>query len=169
MRIAKVRETKTESKVGSIRSVVALPAVELGEAVCEYVTAVKSDSPIEYFTIFGMNFEKKVLPNEASLLENQAKYFEYGVLSRQLTERQVEAIQNRAKEIFLRYRDKTTGRLQEVSMFSIMILKKIGEIGEYNLGVIQPAAVSEEVDPLEPVGNVRDELYKAQRRERKEK
>jgi len=63
----------------------------------EYVLAVRPDAPFEFITIGGECFPKKIYPPEASLVTNQDKRYDAGVLVRMLTEKQASALKTRAK------------------------------------------------------------------------
>lgn len=69
----------------------------------EYVTGLLESAPIEYVTLGGINFEKKVLPPDASLTENAGKQFFPRRIVRLFTEKQAKAIREEAEKhiIFL--------------------------------------------------------------------
>jgi len=57
-----------------------------------YVNSVKSESPIDYFTVGGLNFQKLLIPRASGYLENDGKYFAPLTLVRKLTKKQAEAL-----------------------------------------------------------------------------
>jgi hypothetical protein len=67
-----------------------------------YVTGVKSDCPVEGFTLMGIAFHKFVYPVEKSISANQDKVYMPQLVARILAENQVEDIKKRAKEVSFR-------------------------------------------------------------------
>lgn len=57
-----------------VRATVEMPPDD-GTEKKPYVTAVKIDAPFETVCLFGLNFEKQVLPAEASLVENSGRQY----------------------------------------------------------------------------------------------
>lgn len=99
--------TKSKNESGTVaiaeniapaRKPIELPPKNDDEELIEYVIAVKPnlpdgrENPIEYFTIAGESFQKRVYPPEASLAENQNKNFPPGLVTRYYTKRQADII-----------------------------------------------------------------------------
>lgn len=63
----------------------------------DFVVGVKQDAPFEYCAIGGINFEKRVFPNEASLTKNAGKTFNPRKILRKLTKKQYNALLEEAK------------------------------------------------------------------------
>lgn len=57
-----------------------------------YITAIKANAPFEVCHLGGINFEKSVLPESATLVTNTGKPFFPKLLSKMLTKKQAEAI-----------------------------------------------------------------------------
>lgn len=70
-----------------------IPSPQKDEAVESYITAVKANAPLEYFTLGGITFEKAVLPEKASLVSMSEKQKFFPQLPCKLmTKSQAEAI-----------------------------------------------------------------------------
>lgn len=82
------------------RKALRLPDVD-GEREYEYVCALKQDAPMFCIHILGINFQKYVIPADASFRTNQDKHYSSQVLCFWLTEKQREAIEKRAKEVII--------------------------------------------------------------------
>lgn len=84
--------------IAPAREPLKLPEKKDNEDLIEYVIAVKPvlpdgrENPIEYFTIGGESFQKRVYPPDASLASNQNKQFQPGLVTRFYTKRQAEAL-----------------------------------------------------------------------------
>lgn len=99
--VARVSEEKTREKKG--RKPAVLPEAVGEQAV--YINTLKPKCPVEYLSILGLNFDKIVLPTDASLTKNEGKSFPAGYIARWLSSNQVEALRNRAKEVFFYSKD----------------------------------------------------------------
>lgn len=67
------------------------PAAE-NEKAEVYITALKANAPFEVCHLGGLNFEKSVLPDAATLPTNAGKPFFPKLLSKMMTKKQAEAI-----------------------------------------------------------------------------
>lgn len=94
--VAKVPEEKTKEK--RMRKPATLPE-PVGEQSI-YINTLKTDCPVEFLCLLGLNFDKTVLPPDASLTKNEGKPFQAGYIARWLAPNQVEALKNRAKEVY---------------------------------------------------------------------
>lgn len=87
-----------ENNVKPLRTIpFVLPQDKENKAI-EFVVGLKRDAPFEYCTIGGINFEKYVLPNEASLMKNIGKIFMPNRVLRLLTQKQSESLWEEAKK-----------------------------------------------------------------------
>ena len=71
--------------------------VDTESPAIDFVVGVKQDAPFEYCVIGGVNFEKRVFPNEASLAKNAGKTFNPRKILRKLTKKQYNALLEEAK------------------------------------------------------------------------
>ena len=85
---------KTNSLLGVRLNPFVIP--EDGEPPIKYITALKVDAPFEYYTIGGINFEKSVMPSEATYRDNYGKQFYPQYLAKLLTKKQADAIKQEA-------------------------------------------------------------------------
>lgn len=69
-----------------------IPSADDKELVMVYITAIKANAPFEVCHLGGINFEKSVLPDSATLVGNSGKQFFPRLLSKQLTKKQADAI-----------------------------------------------------------------------------
>lgn len=143
------------------------------EPLQAYVTAVLSTSPIYSFCIGGINFDRFVLPTEASLQGNEGKYYAPKFIVRMLTKSQVEAIKKRATELVLivpkRQNHKFTGKegsekeyldSYEIKASDIMVLEPIDKFNPVFMPVMPNR--EEEKPQAESTESLKDELYKQQ-------
>ena len=75
----------------------ALP-VEPDAPTIDFVVGLKQDAPFEYCAIGGINFEKRVFPNKASISKNIGKTFYPRKILRKLTKNQYNALLEEAKK-----------------------------------------------------------------------
>lgn len=69
-----------------------IPPAAANEKAEVYITAIKANAPFEVCHIGGINFEKSVLPDAATLPTNTGKPFFPKLLSKMMTKKQAEAI-----------------------------------------------------------------------------
>lgn len=69
-----------------------IPQSDDKELAQVYVTAIKANAPFEVCHLGGINFEKSVIPDAATLVGNTGKQFFPKLLSKMLTKKQAEAI-----------------------------------------------------------------------------
>ena len=143
------------------------------DEVFDYVTAIKMDSEVEYLTIAGINFEKKVMPNSASFVSEQEKFHMPKILCRQLTEKQAKAIAERAKEVdieipmrqnlrFGQYPDEPEympGR--NVKASDVIVLCKVSEYGQLE-GDKKITNREDQLTPERTNENPKEEMYRVQ-------
>lgn len=151
---AKVREPKK------------LPSVGEKESVREYICALTKDSPVLSLTLLGINFDKRVLSPDHSLVENMQTPQEYGVVSRTLTDNQVSALRERAKEKIVEWREKGTRKLCRVPAAKLLFITPIEEYNPVSTEFYSPPKESEIVEE-EETGDIKEEIYKQQRKKRK--
>jgi len=82
-----------------------LPEKGKDEVFC-YVTAIKQDSPFDYQYFDGVDFSKGVYHPDASLKKNDGKKFFPMLQTKLLTEKQAEAIWERAKKRIKKINDR---------------------------------------------------------------
>lgn len=102
-----------------------IPFPQTSETAFDYVCTLKNDSPIEYYTLGGITFAKRIYPNEKSLAENQEKVYSHGIPTVKLTPSQYAAMQ---KEIDSRevYVFKQNSQLREAKkLSSLLVLCKV--------------------------------------------
>jgi hypothetical protein len=78
------------------------PEITENEEVFDYVTAVKQESPLEYFQIGSVNFEKRVFPSKASETAHKNEYFAPMYLVRKMSVKQASVLNDRAKQTYVR-------------------------------------------------------------------
>jgi len=134
----------TKTKVNKPRQPFVLPAVS--GKTRQYVCAINPDSPFSYLTVGGIDFQKRVLPPEASLTENDGKQFDYGYLVREFSENQIEAIFNRAKEKECQYRS-DDGEILNSNVADHIILVPVEEFKDivFNDSPVAVRDLSEEI------------------------
>lgn len=72
---------------------------EIGQDQQEkYIVAVKPDAPFDYRVFCGITWQKRVRAEEASMVKNQDKFFDWGWATCWLSERQVQYIKARASK-----------------------------------------------------------------------
>ncbi|RLD10052.1 MAG: hypothetical protein DRI56_03250 [Chloroflexota bacterium] len=172
MYVAKAGVMSSTAVAYKVRKPAKLPPLGENEATEYYITALKPDAPIESVTLLGINFDKRVLPNAASLKENQGQYFEFGVLCRPLTKKQVEALWERAKMVDVRWRDKNTGELKSCLASELIILVKEDEYNPISSpSFYQAGAESLEInEPKIPEGSeLKEVLMETQRKKGRNK
>ena len=70
-----------------------IPSPQKDEVAESYITAVRANSPIEYFTLGGITFEKSVLPEQASVVSaNENQRFFPQLPCKLMTKSQADAI-----------------------------------------------------------------------------
>ena len=155
-----------------LRKAFALPEKAQEEQTFDYITGIRPDAEIEYLTIAGMNFEKRVMPNAASYITEQEKYHEPRIIARPLTEKQAKAIMERAEEIEIeipvRQNLAYNGKNDEGEYLPAKTIKASDVIilckaSEYNPISIQSTQREDLLKKEEKVENVREEMYKAQK------
>lgn len=159
MYIAKAQQQQPNREIVNTRKPEKLPDTN-SEPIQEYVTALQPDSPFECITILGLNFQKSIQTEKASLVENQGKYFEHGVLVRSLTEKQVAALKNRAEQVIMKH----PGGEEKASKY--LILTPLSGYNPINFGSTATTQVNEttpESEPIEPE-KLKQELYETQRK-----
>lgn len=146
-----------------------------GEQEFEYVCALKQDAPFECVHLLGLNFQKYVLPAEASLRENADKHYQPQVLCFWLTKKQVKALKERAKEVELviprkpnpKWRRDTTPNEQEYfASYKTMADKWIILEKKENYNPIALISQKKEVFKTE-TENFKEEIYKSQAKGKK--
>lgn len=159
-----------------------LPVRAEGEQLYDYVMGIKPESEVEYLTIGGMNFEKRVLPNCASFISEQEKYHEPRLIARPFTEKQAKAILERAEELEievpaiqnLKYNG--NGNSDEPEYLPAKFVKASDiivfcKVNEYNPIQIQSQSQNREElleqspAPIKDALGVKEEMYKAQNKQ----
>lgn len=142
-----------------------------------YVTAVVHTSPIYSFCIGGINFDRFVLPSEASLQGNEGKYYAPKYVVRMFTKAQVEAIKKRAAELVLivpkrqnpKFTDKQGKEKEyldgyEIKASEIMILEPVEKFNPMTSSIPR---VEEEKPQMDNLETLKEELYKQQAQRKK--
>ena len=89
---------ESNQQLAQVRKPFELPASG-GEPVFSHVVCVKHDAPFEYVDVGGCHFAKYAMPSEATYVKNEGKQFFPVIPCAAMTEKQANAILERAKEV----------------------------------------------------------------------
>lgn len=128
----------------------------------EYVVYMKRNSPVAYATILGICIQKYLIDKNASYVKNEGKIFYPKVPVFLLTEKQANAILERAKETMVRVRSGSVSNW--VCIADHVVIKKTVEATEEQYKEVKRAYEQRLEQQIEnnPSNKVAEELIKQQ-------